>query len=86
MTVQRVAVVGAGVMGRGIAHVAAAAGFSVALHDVQPGQLESALATIRRNMDEAVERGKMSATERDEALSRIRTTTSSSKRCSSKWS
>lgn len=75
MAVERIAVIGAGVMGRGIAQVAAAAGFQVALHDVAPAQLDSALNAIRKNLDEGIARGKLTEADRDGALARLRTTT-----------
>ncbi len=64
-------VVGAGTMGRGIAHVAALAGFQVALFDASPAAVESALASIRANLDKGVERGKVAAADRDAAVARI---------------
>ena len=62
-------------MGRGIAHVAAAGGFDVALQDISEEQLNQAMATIEKNMKKAVEIGKMSAAEVDQALNRISVTT-----------
>ena len=48
---QTIAVIGAGTMGNGIAHVFAQSGFNVHLTDVSPLQLEKALDTITRNLD-----------------------------------
>lgn len=48
MAIQQVAVIGAGTMGNGIAHVFAQTGFKVTLVDVQEKQLERALATITK--------------------------------------
>jgi 3-hydroxybutyryl-CoA dehydrogenase len=70
---KQVAVVGAGTMGNGIAHTFAQAGWSVALIDVAPAQLEAALATIRKNMDRQVKKGALTEPDRDQALARIRT-------------
>jgi predicted homoserine dehydrogenase-like protein len=56
-TIHRVAVLGAGTMGNGIAQVCAMAGYAVALHDPQAGAVERALGTIRGNLDKGVERG-----------------------------
>jgi 3-hydroxybutyryl-CoA dehydrogenase len=72
---QRLAVVGAGTMGHGIAQVAAQAGLHVVLVDVDAAALDRAMAQIRANLDGGVERGKVTAGERDEALQRIRTAT-----------
>lgn len=76
MEVKKIAVIGAGTMGRGIAHVAAApGGFEVSLQDISEEQLKKAMETIEKNMRKAVEIGKMTADEVDQALARITTTT-----------
>ena len=67
----RVAVVGAGTMGNGIAHVFAQHGWEVALVDVAPAALERAQATIRANFDRQVKKGAVTAEQRDAALGRI---------------
>jgi 3-hydroxybutyryl-CoA dehydrogenase len=72
MSIERVAVLGAGTMGNGIAQVCAMAGFRVALHDPQPGAVQRALATIRANLEKGVERGKVAAEVRDAALGSLR--------------
>jgi len=61
-------------MGNGIAHVAARSEYRVILCDIRPDALEQALATISRNMDREVARGKLSTENRSEAISRISTT------------
>lgn len=71
-TIHRVAVLGAGTMGNGIAQVCAMAGYAVALHDPQPGAVERALGTIRGNLDKGVERGKVTAEARESALANLR--------------
>jgi 3-hydroxybutyryl-CoA dehydrogenase len=71
-TITRVAVLGAGTMGNGIAQVCAMAGYAVALHDPQPGAVERALGTIRGNLDKGVERGKVTADAREAALANLR--------------
>jgi 3-hydroxybutyryl-CoA dehydrogenase len=71
-SIHRVAVLGAGTMGNGIAQVCAMAGYTVALHDPQPGAVERALGTIRGNLDKGVERGKVTAEERETALGNLR--------------
>ena len=70
--ITRVAVLGAGTMGNGIAQVCAMAGYTVALHDPQPGAVERALGTIRGNLDKGVERGKVTAEARETALGNLR--------------
>ncbi len=67
----RVAVVGAGTMGNGIAHVFAQHGHEVALIDTAPGALERGLATIRKNLDRQVKKEILTADEADAVLSRI---------------
>ena len=74
MDIRKVGVIGAGQMGNGIAHVFAQAGFEVMLNDLGAENLAAALATIGRNMDRQVSRGKMSAEDRAAALGRITTT------------
>ncbi|MFQ5703495.1 MAG: 3-hydroxybutyryl-CoA dehydrogenase [Gemmatimonadales bacterium] len=69
------AVVGAGTMGNGIAHVFAQGGWNVTLIDVVRGQLDAALETISRNMDRQVKKGVMSEDEKVQALGRIVTET-----------
>jgi 3-hydroxybutyryl-CoA dehydrogenase len=72
---KNVAVVGAGTMGNGIAHVFAQHAWDVVVIDVVQAQLEKALATIRKNMDRQVKKGSLSESDRDAALGRIRTET-----------
>ena len=72
----RVAVVGAGTMGNGVAHVFAQHGWDTALIDVAPGLLERGLATIRANFERQVKKGTVTAEQRDAALARIRTSSS----------
>jgi 3-hydroxybutyryl-CoA dehydrogenase len=73
--VRKVAVIGAGTMGNGIAHVCAQGGLDVALVDVSPELLEKALATIGKNMDRQVAKEVLSTEERDEALARVQAVT-----------
>ena len=74
MAIQSVGVVGAGQMGNGIAHVFALAGYQVVLNDISADSLPQAIATIEKNMDRQVSRGKISDEDRKAALGRIRTT------------
>ena len=73
--VRRVAVLGAGTMGHGIAQVAARAGFTVILRDIGDELVRRALRAIESNLAKGVERGKVTGEERERALSNIRTTT-----------
>jgi 3-hydroxybutyryl-CoA dehydrogenase len=72
---QRVAVVGAGLMGGGIAQVAAQAGYEVVLRDVTPEALERGLGAIRASYTKFVEKGRLAQDDMDAALARITTTT-----------
>lgn len=73
--IAKVGVIGAGLMGNGIAHVTAQAGIPVVLMDVQQAALDKALATIGGNMDRQVKRSLITADDKASALSRITTTT-----------
>src|SRR5687768_10508777 len=71
MALQRVAVLGAGTMGHGIAYAALAAGFDVQLFDVDGAALDSARASIGEIVAKALEIGKLSAAGAREATSRL---------------
>lgn len=73
--IKHIAVIGAGTMGNGIAHVFAQNGFSVALIDVSAGALEKALHTISRNLDRIVAKGNLSPEQKDQTLANINTFT-----------
>ena len=66
-----IAVVGAGTMGHGIAHVAARAGFRVLLNDVKEQFITSGLRAIDTEMQRSVEKGRMSPTDKESSLARI---------------
>jgi 3-hydroxybutyryl-CoA dehydrogenase len=72
MEIERVAVLGAGTMGHGIAQVCAMAGCGVSLYDPQPGQTDDALSKIKANLDGGVERGKVSEEVQRSAVSNLR--------------
>jgi len=74
--VKAVGVIGSGIMGHGIAHVAAAAGYTVTLFDLEAALLDRALAQIRKNLEVGVEKGKVSNADMQATLSRISTSTS----------
>ena len=69
----KVAVIGAGTMGNGIAHVFASNGWDVTLIDVAEKQLEKAIATITKNMDRQIKKGALEEADRDAVLGRITT-------------
>lgn len=71
----KVAVIGAGTMGNGIAHVFAQSGHDVSLVDVNAAALERALATIDRNLDRLVAKEKLTAEDKAATLARLRTST-----------
>ena len=71
-----VAVIGAGTMGNGIAHVFAQHGFEVALIDVKQDNLDRGLAVITRNLDRQVSKATLLAADKTATLSRLRTFTS----------
>jgi 3-hydroxybutyryl-CoA dehydrogenase len=76
--INKLGVIGAGLMGNGIAHVAALSGIPVVLMDVQQPALDRALATMAKNMDRQVSKGSVSGADRDAALARIVTATDNS--------
>jgi 3-hydroxybutyryl-CoA dehydrogenase len=71
MAIQRIAVIGSGTMGSGIAQVAAQAGYSVQMVDAIQSQVDRGLRTIRQNLDRSVEKGRITDAQRTEALGRI---------------
>lgn len=73
--ISRVAVIGAGTMGHGIAQVAAAAGCDVVLIDTVAAYVERGVGRIQENLDDGIKRGKVTGTERDEVLARLHTST-----------
>ncbi len=66
-----IAVIGAGIMGRGITHAAALGGYRTILEDILPASLRKAESEIRSNLDKAVELGKVARADADAALGRI---------------
>ena len=75
MAIQTVGVVGCGLMGSGIAQVAAQAGHSVVMREVNEQLVEKGLQTIGKNMERLVGKGALSAADRDAARERLRGTT-----------
>ena len=70
-----VGVIGSGLMGNGIAHVSALAGFDVILSDVELARAEAGKAVIEKNLGRAVAKGTMQVDEVEATLARIRLTT-----------
>lgn len=70
-TIKTVGVIGAGTMGNGIAQVFAQSGFDVRLHDASSAAIDRARATIEKSLGKFVEKGKLSAEDRDAAVARI---------------
>jgi 3-hydroxybutyryl-CoA dehydrogenase len=70
-SIKNIAIVGAGVMGQGIAQVCATAGYPVLLYDIQADLTRTAIAAIRKNLEAAAAKGKMTSLAKDEALARI---------------
>ncbi|HUI85505.1 MAG TPA: 3-hydroxyacyl-CoA dehydrogenase NAD-binding domain-containing protein [Candidatus Binatia bacterium] len=69
--VRTIAVIGAGIMGRGIAHAAALGGYRTILEDILPAALRKAETEIRSNLDKAVALGKVTKAAADDALGRL---------------
>jgi len=75
MSIDRIAVVGGGTMGNGIAHVAAQHGKTVRLVDLDADVLDHALETIGANLDRQIKKGRLEQGAREEVLGRIETVT-----------
>lgn len=75
MAVKRVGIVGSGIMGSGIAEVAAKAGFEVILRSRQQNTADQMMAGLEKSLGKQVDRGKLDAAERDGVLGRVRATT-----------
>lgn len=73
--IERVAVLGAGTMGHGIAQVCAVAGCRVILRDVQEDVLTRATTKVRESLEKLASKGRIEASQKDDALGRIETTT-----------
>jgi 3-hydroxybutyryl-CoA dehydrogenase len=74
MEIKTIGVVGAGQMGNGIAQVAASSGFRVVMSDISDSFVQKGLTAISKNLDRMVEKGKISAQQKDEILARIKGT------------
>jgi 3-hydroxybutyryl-CoA dehydrogenase len=69
--IETVAVIGSGLMGRGIAYVSAVGGYRTVLHDVSEPALDKAVLQIRKDLDDAVARGKLTAPNAAAALAQL---------------
>lgn len=69
--IKKIAVVGSGTMGQGIAQVCASAGYQVLLYDIQAALLKNAISSLRKNFEALVRKEKISATDAQAALARI---------------
>jgi 3-hydroxybutyryl-CoA dehydrogenase len=75
MAIRKVGVLGCGLMGSGIAEIAARAGFETVVREVEQGFLDRGLERVRGSLGRAVEKGKLEAAKRDETLARLHGTT-----------
>jgi 3-hydroxybutyryl-CoA dehydrogenase len=73
--IKTVAVLGAGTMGNGIAHVFARAGYNVILRDVEQRFLDRGMETIAKNLDREVKKGKLTEAEKPEVMGRLKPVT-----------
>ncbi|HEV2490744.1 MAG TPA: 3-hydroxyacyl-CoA dehydrogenase NAD-binding domain-containing protein [Candidatus Acidoferrales bacterium] len=81
MEIKTIAIIGAGTMGRGIAYSAALGGYRTILEDVSEEMLAQGLEDIRRAFDEGIARGKATAEQKQQALTRIATSSSVQDAC-----
>ena len=73
MEIKKIAVLGAGQMGNGIAHVCAQAGYEIKMRDIEQKFLDKGMATIKKNLDRGVKKGRMTQEDADIVLGRITT-------------
>ena len=71
MTIQRVGVIGGGLMGSGIAEVCARAGSRVIVHEIHAEAADAARARIETSLDRGVEKGRLDLSDRDSTLARV---------------
>ena len=76
MQIEKIGVIGAGQMGNGIAHVAAQAGLTVVLQDMQDEFVQRGLSRIDKNLQRGVDKGRFAEADKAAALARIQGTTS----------
>lgn len=73
MEIKKVLVIGAGLMGRGIAQVSAQAGYETVMADIDQNQIDSAMKLINKLLDKAIEKQRLTADEKKAILSRLKT-------------
>ena len=71
MNIKKIGVIGAGQMGSGISHVAAISGIDVVMSDISREQLDKAFATIDKNLERQVQRDKITAVDKRDAVDRL---------------
>ncbi len=74
MKIEKVAILGAGTMGSGIAHVVAQSGYQVIIRDISQEFLDKGLKTIRKNLERGLKKGRITEEEIDTIMKRIQTT------------
>lgn len=75
MEIKLFGVIGSGIMGRGIAHVAAQNGYNVIMQDISEEALSKAIKLIEKELDKGIERGKTTIEEKETTLKNLKTTT-----------
>ena len=73
---KKIAVIGAGTMGNGIAHVFAQSGYDVSLVDISENALEKAMSVIQKNLDRLIKKERISEDEKNDTVNRLKTFTS----------
>ncbi|TFG14438.1 3-hydroxybutyryl-CoA dehydrogenase [Candidatus Thorarchaeota archaeon] len=76
MEIKKIAVLGAGQMGNGIAHVCAQAGYQVKMRDIEQKFIDKAMDTIRKNLERGLKKGKITEEEVEETVGRVEGTLS----------
>ena len=74
MEIKKICVLGAGLMGNGIAQVCAQAGYQVAMRDIEQRFIDGGMNTIKKNLAREVEKGKRTQADMDTVLGRIKPT------------
>lgn len=75
MEIQKIGVIGAGQMGNGIAQVSAQSGFQVLMSDISDSLIQKGIATISKNLDRMLEKGKITSQRKEEIQAKIKGTT-----------
>lgn len=75
MAMNKIGVIGAGLMGNGITQVSAVAGLEVVMVDIATAALDRGMSSLQRSLDKLVDKGRLDTADRDAALARISSTT-----------